>query len=390
MSDSTKKIHFSGLNGIRFFAASAVVFHHCEQYKYWEGLPNIWGVEGVLGVFLDSIGNKAVSIFFVLSGFLITYLLLAEIQRTKTVSLKKFYVRRTLRIWPVYYLVLIVAFFILPFITNIGDWNTLLEENYMTALGIYLVIFPNLLRATSVQVVGANQAWSVGVEEQFYLLWPLLVKLFHKVFVPFLLIFIVLKMGVQWASGVGADAMAGSTLGTALDKFHTVWDLFRIEQMSVGALGAWYLFEQRDDVLKWIYAPVTQYVALALFASFFLVEYHFLGITLIEAFVFLVLIMNVSTNEKFFLKLKSTKYDKLGDMSYGIYMYHTICITLTITLLQKLGLEENVPVFNVLLYTVAYGATLILSYLSYEYFEKYFLKFKEKFMVVKSAASAGK
>jgi peptidoglycan/LPS O-acetylase OafA/YrhL len=105
-------IYFPGLNSLRFLAASAVVFHHVEQYKSWKGLPNIWGTDGVLGAFIDALGHKAVSLFFVLSGFLITYLLLAEVAKTGTVSLRKFYIRRILRIWPLYYIIVLSAIFV--------------------------------------------------------------------------------------------------------------------------------------------------------------------------------------------------------------------------------------------------------------------------------------
>jgi len=383
----SKRIFFSGLNGIRFFAASAVVFHHCEQYKYWDGLPSLWGTEGWVGVLLDALGHKAVSLFFVLSGFLITYLLLAEIDRSGTVNLKKFYMRRALRIWPVYYLVMGIAFFVLPQFVSLGQWNELLDQHFTTAFLIYLVIFPNLLRATPVQVVGANQAWSVGVEEQFYLIWPILVRAFHKVFVPFLVVLLGLKFAVQLGAYYGAIYFEGSTLGTALDKFYTVWNLFRIEQMAVGALGAYYLYHEHQTILKWVYSRPAQMLGTLLFISFFFVSYHFQGATLIEGVVFLVFIMNVSTNDSFFIKLKHKRYDTLGNLSYGIYMYHTICISLVMYLLEQLNWQDSIGLYNGVLYLVSYLLTLVVSYVSYQYFELYFLKFKERFMVVKSGAT---
>ncbi len=382
---SSKRIYFSGLNGIRFFAASAVVFHHCEQYKSWEGLPNLWGAEGWIGTFVDALGHKAVSLFFVLSGFLITYLLLAEIARSGTVNLKKFYVRRALRIWPVYYLVLVIAFFILPQFISLGNWNEILDKYFTISLVISLVILPNFLRATPVQVAGANQAWSVGVEEQFYLIWPILVRRFYKVFVPFLLILLGVKFGIHFLAYFGSNYFHGSTLGTAFNKFYTLWYLFRIEQMAVGALGAYYLYHQKENILKLIYSKYTQVICLVVFVSFFFFNYNELHSgSLIEAVIFLIFIMNVSTNDSFFLKLKSKRYDTLGNISYGIYMYHTICISLVMYVLENMGMTESIIAYNVILYSVAYIMTLLLSYLSYTYFELYFLKFKEKFMVVKS------
>ncbi|HYF69227.1 MAG TPA: acyltransferase family protein, partial [Ohtaekwangia sp.] len=92
-----KRIYFKNLSALRFFAATAVILHHIEQYKFWAKIPNTWG-----DVTTDALGHKAVSFFFVLSGFLISYLLMEEQKKAGHISIKDFYIRRLLRIWPVY------------------------------------------------------------------------------------------------------------------------------------------------------------------------------------------------------------------------------------------------------------------------------------------------
>lgn len=87
------KIYFGGLNGLRFFAATAVIFHHIEQYKLWASVNGTYYAsaftgDGLLSTIIQAFGHKAVSFFFVLSGFLITYLLLAETTKTGTVDRK--------------------------------------------------------------------------------------------------------------------------------------------------------------------------------------------------------------------------------------------------------------------------------------------------------------
>jgi peptidoglycan/LPS O-acetylase OafA/YrhL len=107
-----EKVYFPGMNGIRFIAAFSVILHHIEQTKFWINIPatnkypNIWGT-----MFCDNIGHKGRIIFFVLSGFLITYLFLAEIKKTGTLNLQKFHTRRALRVWPVYILTVLFALF---------------------------------------------------------------------------------------------------------------------------------------------------------------------------------------------------------------------------------------------------------------------------------------
>src|ERR1044071_5481753 len=94
-----QRIYFPGLNGLRFLAASAVIITHVELLKGVLGLPNHWK-----NPVLFNLGGLGVYFFFVLSGFLITYLLLSEKNMTGHISIKKFYFRRIFRIWPIYYL----------------------------------------------------------------------------------------------------------------------------------------------------------------------------------------------------------------------------------------------------------------------------------------------
>lgn len=91
-----KAIHLPGLNGLRAIAALSVVIAHSTQ----EGISDF----GLPWLFNIPLAGYSVTLFFVISGFLITYLLVNEFDRTDTVNVGKFYVRRILRIWPIYYL----------------------------------------------------------------------------------------------------------------------------------------------------------------------------------------------------------------------------------------------------------------------------------------------
>src|SRR6478735_4462608 len=94
------KIHLKGLNGIRAIAALAVVFSHLGLSQLDFGIPTKNSID---------LAGYGVSIFFSLSGFLITYLLLIEKERFGDIQIRQFYVRRILRIWPLYYFYLLIT-----------------------------------------------------------------------------------------------------------------------------------------------------------------------------------------------------------------------------------------------------------------------------------------
>ncbi|MCB0696751.1 MAG: acyltransferase, partial [Chitinophagaceae bacterium] len=170
MSDN--RVYFKNLNGVRFLAALVVIIHHIEMGKFWLGQPNIYKNSFVGGVF----GQLGIILFFVLSGFLITYLLLEEHRRSGTISIKSFYMRRILRIWPVYYLIIILSFFVFPHFDFffLPSFSEHINESFWIKAGLYLSFLPNLGYTLYTHIAYATQTWSVGVEEQFYLIWPVL------------------------------------------------------------------------------------------------------------------------------------------------------------------------------------------------------------------------
>lgn len=251
-----------------------------------------------------------------------------------------------------------------------------------------MFMLPNVLRVTEAPVVGANQAWSVGVEEQFYIIWPLLVRTFRKVFLKFLIVFILLKFSVTILMAISLDYLLSPDYKYMmyLRTIQRFWDLLQIEQMSFGAIGAYVLFYKKEKILKAIYHPISQIFMVLGIIVILTIRFKFIGQTLFDALLFTILIINVSTNEKFILKLENSVYSYLGNISYGIYMFHTVCISLVLTVLQKTGVDQgNWYVFNGLLYVLSVILTIIVAGLSYKYFESFFLKQKERFMIVVSS-----
>lgn len=184
------KIFFNGINELRALAAFSVIFHHIELFKSQDHIASLFS-SVYCAYFIEKLGKNGVYLFFVLSGFLITYLLLIEKDKLKTILFKKFYLRRVYRIWPLYYLIVIIGFFLVPFLANTFSifkntpyfFGLISNQEYYSikSFCLYLLFLPNVaLYEFNIVLVGCSQAWSVGVEEQFYILWPLLVFAFNK------------------------------------------------------------------------------------------------------------------------------------------------------------------------------------------------------------------
>ncbi|MBX2926534.1 MAG: acyltransferase [Saprospiraceae bacterium] len=108
--------------------------------------------------------------FFVLSGFLLTFLLLSEKRDNGVINLKYFYFRRILRIWPIYYLSFFISLILMHF--NIVPTPV----NLFNASLLYIFMLANLAYAVDFRIRTITQHWSIGAEEQFYAIWPLLLK----------------------------------------------------------------------------------------------------------------------------------------------------------------------------------------------------------------------
>ena len=162
-----KKIYLPGLNGLRAIAALAVIISHTTLSLDKFGLNNkILGVDNLGNARGSDLAGNGVTIFFTLSGFLITYLLLLE-KEIESVQIKNFYIRRILRIWPLYFLYFMISLVIAYFFH--------LSIN-IYSIPYYLFLSANIPFILSSSLPLLSHYWSLAVEEQFYLFFPQLVK----------------------------------------------------------------------------------------------------------------------------------------------------------------------------------------------------------------------
>jgi peptidoglycan/LPS O-acetylase OafA/YrhL len=409
------KVYFPGLNALRFFAAIAVVVTHVELMKKYLGFTNLWSDiwdirYGIRSTAFEAIqlgqlkwyhplvfelGPLGVNFFFVLSGFLITYLLFEEKKKTKTVRISHFYVRRILRIWPLYYFVLILGFFVLPQfdLFHVPGQSAALSNHFWENLICYALILPNLAFAIFSENGGAvpniGQSWSIGVEEQFYLLWPLILKYTKKPLVV-IIVSTVLLLVVKFIVLVMLESEPSRTL--IIIKNFLV--MSKIESMAIGGLGAYFLYYKKNYVLSVIYNPLIQAFSFLLIPAllFFTHRMYQDGSHLLSSASFLIIIMNISSNENSLIKLSGKFLHALGRISYGVYMYHMMVIVFVLNLLKQMKVPHDaLEGFNgVLLYFGVIALTLVIAQLSYTYLESFFIRKKAAFTKVISGDAARK
>jgi len=371
-----KTVYFKGLTELRGIAAIGVMFNHIELYKSRQGELSLFGVR-YLHSFIEQLGKNGVYLFFVLSGFLITYLLLEERAKSGTIAVRKFYVRRILRIWPLYYIIIGISFFIIPLTLNHPFWITEFYyqheiENLTYGVNLTLCLFflSNLALIIFNPVAGAAQSWSVSVEEQFYIFWPLLVKFFHKHILRFLLIIAILKPLASVALGIILRSPSPG-VRIALSFF----DGMKFEYMALGGILAYFILNKKHLADKIFYSGKLFLLLLVLLVLSLLVNrYAYLNALL---FAFLIGFITSSNFENKFLK-------KIGTVSYGVYMYHPIMMYIGFAIAHNFFKNYNALFTLPVEYLLVFGLTYLISSLSYKYIESYFLKFKSKFSIIHS------
>ena len=366
-----KKIQFPGLNGVRFIAALLVIVDHTELFKSYLGYPTLWA-----NSYSAYLGAFGVSIFFVLSGFLITYLLLEE-QQEAPIRIRHFYLRRILRIWPLYYLILGLGFFVIPHLDffQVPQYSSDMEDSLYRLL-LFVGLAANVAFVYLPTVPFANVLWSVAVEEQFYLFWPHVVRIKR----PLLWIMLLLL-----AAYLAVKFYAGS-----VDRqFELLVIRTRFSAMIIGGIGAYLLFHQKA-IIQLLYHRVVQIGLLVLFVCMGLdwIAYHSLAWMQDELISLVVcgLILNIATNPRSLVSLENSVFAYLGKLSYGLYVYHLFAVVLVLKGLPAIVDLQALPTW--IGYPLTLGAVLILttgiSQLSYRYFESYFLRKKVRYSAVLS------
>ena len=356
-----KRIYFPELDGLRFFAFLLVFVHH---HPLFTKIPYL--------SFLHNYGWIGVDLFFTLSAFLFTKLLIAEFHKTKTISFKKFYIRRIFRIWPVYFLLVIFSIVLYSFLKGSIDNNIgvriiglfTFTDNIMSALYGY-----NTLPYTA-------HLWTISYEEQFYVFIPIIIFLLvrttlKKKLISLISIFLLFNFFRFFMIGNNVphpaiwilpvthfeSILLGIVIGFDGFKFLSK----RINHLVIGLIGVLFfvllcLLPNADNISYWL-----------------VLSYTFIGIST-SMVLFSVL------NSDYLKKIFSQKiFVLLGKRSYGLYLYHLSGNGIASFMIKKITILPSNYLAS-FIYSLLY--TIIVSIISYWLVETPFLKMKKKFEVI--------
>lgn len=316
-------------------------------------------------------GHLGVILFFVLSGFLITYLLLDETVRKGRIHLGHYLMRRLLRVWPLYFVIVLFGFFIFP---HLPYGIVTLHEFWRFAL--FLSNIDELIFGLYDRINFLTATWTVSVEEQFYLTWGLLIGLIafrrKRTYLYFFCAVILASLAFRYAHLADHRALYYHTFSVMSD-------------LAIGGIIGLWAF---NGTAKRLFENLPRWSIVAGYiigCSALLLEGHlFRGMFFIfERFVpgvvfAFVLLEQVYSNRSFFKIDRVPGFFQSGKLTYGFYMFHCIFIYYWAIFFQNHGFTQHL--YQYLLFVLAvFCSTYTMAWVSFYYFEQPFLKLKRLF-----------
>jgi peptidoglycan/LPS O-acetylase OafA/YrhL len=374
-----ESLYNADLDVLRFLAFLAVYFHHALPHN--EGAYR--GAGPWLGPMLSAIavaGGFGVDLFFVLSSYLITRLLVAELRLRGKVDIGNFLIRRALRIWPLYFVFLAACVFVVPHLVPGQSFGEQLPW-FLCFLGNWSVAkwgYPASVAAP---------LWSVSIEEQFYVLWPLLLLVFgFRRLLPLAIILLAI------ASATRYWLYRNSAVHPA------VWTntFARLGPIATGVLLAAAASVHKPFMSRATSMALVVTGALLVPASLLLLGSHAtagrssLALYPLVAGACTLVVAGVVWCKERVLQPPGARADRvlihLGRISYGLYVFHV----LGLAIIRQTNLVDGLPAIASLVIDTAFALafTIVAAMLSYQVLELPFLRLKRKFAAVDSEPRA--
>ena len=361
--------YFKNLDGLRFLCFLAVFTVH-SLHTDNPAVQTNFLFKLIVGRVLAN-GGLGVNFFFVLSGFLITYLLILEKQTTGKINILHFWFKRVIRIWPLYFACVIFGFIIFPLIKYYLGQT--IDES--ADLKLYLLFLGNfdILKNGWPDSTELGILWSISIEEQFYLIWPVLlfvipIKRYWIVFSVILLISLIFRSLNDYP---------------LIFHYHT---LSCISDMAVGGFGAWLILT--PSFRKFI-VSLSKPKIICIYLTFFILfvfkeqvldQLYVLRIfeRLIISVLIILMILEQNYSLNSFYKMGNfKKISQLGLTTFGNYMLHVIGILIVVTLFKLFKINDNIYTLLIIIPTLSLILTIYLGKLSYHILEKPFLKLRK-------------
>jgi peptidoglycan/LPS O-acetylase OafA/YrhL len=378
---SKPRVFFPNLDGLRFVCFFMVFLFHINKSVTESYTANNLEIPGFFKVFsiLFQNGNLGVNFFFVLSGFLITFLLIKEKEYTGKIHVGNFYVRRILRIWPLFYLCVFIGFVIFPLVAHLVNMGTAEQ-----ARPLYYILFINnfdVIETGHPNSLILGILWSIAIEEQFYLSWPLLLSFLPlRYFKHACIVILTGSLIFRFIHHDQPDVLYFNTFAV-------------IGDMALGGLFA-YLTSYPNKFLDYV-TNMSRWKIVAIYviaAGLFLMRrklfyggfsYSAVPERLIIAIFFGLIIVEQNFSKHSFFKFSRFKLmTKLGIYTYGLYCLHFIGIYAALAIIQQAGGNQFSLLTNLIMAVLALMITVGLSLLSYHLFEKRFLTLKDRFAFI--------
>jgi peptidoglycan/LPS O-acetylase OafA/YrhL len=370
----TKPRYIPILDSLRFLASVGVVVSHSTVFFRSSG-PAL-----LFPPVVEDAGYFSVVFFYTLSGFLITYLLLKEREDTGTIAVRNFYIRRALRIWPLYYTIILLSFFVFPHLIpghpgrDSGPW--------VGPFLLYLFFLPNVAVLGGFYLASCFHTYTIGYEEQFYLFWPLLLRKARRS-LGYVLAGLYL---LPWAADViRARVVAGKPeLSTGTHPAGQVLNFISLSNLpafAAGTAAALIYLGGGKRLLAFAGNRLWRYVltgGILVLLCFTVPGPPGYGNGVSALFALLILNLVASGVQGGWI---GAVLAKGGRISYGTYMYHVAVLIFVAFFMARwhIGFPGR-PMLTYLCYlAVSFGVLLPTAAISRRYLEGYFLRRKELF-----------
>ncbi len=354
-SQLPQKHYYPQLNALRGIGIMLVFLYHSYKPQFGTGFIMQFVSFCYENIYLS------MDMFFALSAFIITHLAFIETGKNGSFSFKNFMLRRIFRIWPIYFLILGITYFVVkqlashyhvPITLPPAGWYVFFVSNFYLEGHVFFL----------------RQLWTISVEEQFYIVWGLCLLTMNKKIFPVIVTFCLVSIGFNFYSA----------LGTGNTYYHSLTYLF---DLMSGAYFA-YLIHKKASIIAYISTPsFYKSMGLYLFLPVFFLSYYFLNnmftgtsnniLNVIMRIVFIVhqcvVFVDQMYNTHSFFNLSKRKFlIYVGKIAYGVYCFHGLILTIGFLVISK----QNIQVNPFLAAVIMFAVTLLVGTISYKFIEK--------------------